>query len=106
MKVVIRSKCSRDSKRQDRVNTSRYMVRNRCTPRTFRSGKVLPSNRMVDTALGCSIRRISPMEARTKITSRATLMPPPVDPAQAPMNISVTRIALEKVGQVLKSTVA
>ena len=33
-------------------------------------------------------------------------MPPPVEPAQAPMNINVTKMALEKVGHWLKSTVA
>ena len=32
-------------------------------------------------------------------------MPPPVEPAQAPTNISTTRMDLEKVGQRSKSTV-
>lgn len=60
----------------------------------------------VVTALGWSIRFISHNALLVRITSRATLMPPPVDPAQAPMNISITKMALENAGQALKSTVA
>ncbi len=42
---------------------------------------------------------------RNRISTRETLMPPPVDPAQAPQNIRNIRIPLEKVGQVSKSKV-
>ena len=38
--------------------------------------------------------------------TRETLRPPPVDPAQAPMTMSSTRVCLENSGQRLKSTVA
>ena len=61
---------------------------------------------MAGTALGWSIRRISLTDTFCRITTRATLMPPAVEPAQPPINISATRMAFEKVGQVLKSTVA
>ena len=37
---------------------------------------------------------------------RETLMPPPVLPAEAPINMSSTSIPLEKAGQWLKSAVA
>lgn len=37
---------------------------------------------------------------------RETLMPPPVLPAEAPMNISSTSIPFENAGQWLKSAVA
>jgi DTW domain-containing protein YfiP len=40
-----------------------------------------------------------------RITILETFIPPPVDPAQAPINIRVTRTALDRVFQVLKSTV-
>ena len=40
------------------------------------------------------------------MTTRATLMPPPVEPAQAPTNIKITRMARENSGQALKSAVA
>ena len=33
-------------------------------------------------------------------------MPPPVEPAQAPINIKITRMARENSGQALKSAVA
>ena len=72
----------------------------------FRSDRGLPSNRTVVTALGCSIFRMSAREVLHRMTTRATLMPPPVDPAQAPMNIRITRMAWENTGQVLKSAVA
>ena len=106
VKVVMRSMCSREISRQEMQNTIRYTVRNRCTLRICLSPIGFPSNRTVPTALGWSIRRMSQREVLLRITSRATLIPPPVEPAQAPTNISVTKMALEKVGQVLKSVVA
>ena len=104
--VVTRSNCSRDTNRQDATKTIRYTARNRWTPRMLRSFRGLPSNWMAGTALGWSIRRISLTDTFCRITTRATLMPPAVEPAQPPINISATRMAFEKVGQVLKSTVA
>ena len=56
--------------------------------------------------MGCSIFRMSERAVFPRISILATLMPPPVDPAQAPTNINTIKIPLEKVGQVLKSTVA
>ena len=106
VKVVTMSKPSRLSSRKETVNTRRYTVRKRWTLRMCLSVRALPSNRVVVTALGWSIFRMSPQEVLARITIRATLMPPPVDPAQAPMNISTTKIPLEKVGQRLKSAVA
>ena len=41
-----------------------------------------------------------------RISSRETLMPPPVEPAQAPQNMRQTRMTCEKSGQWLKSAVA
>ena len=106
VKVVTMSNCSRLKSRKEAVNTRRYTVRKRWTLRMCLSVRDFPSNRVVVTALGWSIFRMSPQEVLARITIRATLMPPPVDPAQAPMNMSTTRIPLEKVGQRLKSAVA
>ena len=57
-------------------------------------------------ALGWSIFRISAKAAFAKMTTLATLIPPPVEPAQAPMNINITKMALDKGGHKLKSVVA
>lgn len=40
-----------------------------------------------------------------RIRIRETLIPPPVEPAQAPMNISITRIHFDSSGQRSKSVV-
>ena len=60
---------------------------------------------VISYALGWSIFLISAKEALSKITTRATLIPPPVEPAQAPMNISRSKMPLGKLCQALKSTV-
>ncbi len=106
VKVVTMSNPLRLKSRKETVKTIKYTVMKRWTLRICLSVRALPSNRVVVTALGWSIFRMSPQEVLAKMTIRATLMPPPVDPAQAPMNISTTKMPLEKVGQRLKSAVA
>ena len=48
---------------------------------------------------------ISLVMVRNRSTILETLMPPPVLPAQAPMNIRSTRMARGTAGHTLKSTV-
>ena len=49
------------------------------------------------------MRRTSRRRIRRRMSTRAHLMPPPVEPAQAPINMSSTRIVLENSGHRLKS---
>ena len=74
-------------------------------PRTVLSSSGFPSNRTVVTAWGCSIRWISRKEDLSRMISRETLNPPPVEPAQAPQNMSITSTVREKVGHWSKSAV-
>ena len=70
------------------------------------SSTVFPSIFTLFTLFGCIILLISLLIALSIITILTVLIPPPVDPAIAPTNISITIISLLKVGQKLKSTVA
>ena len=54
--------------------------------------------------IGISGRELT--NAPKQIDTRATLMPPPVDPAQAPTTIRHSRMVLEKLGHKSKSVVA
>ena len=53
---------------------------------------------MIVTAFGCNILRTSLRIDFTMISKRLTLIPPPVDPAQAPTNISANNIDFESSG--------
>ena len=55
------------------------------------------------TTCGCSAGLSSLPKVLPRMRKRLTLMPPPVLPAQAPMNMSTTRISLERVGHRSKS---
>ena len=57
-----------------------------------------PSLFRVVTTLGWRIRCTSRRRFFTSSTTRICLMPPAVEPAQAPANITSTRITWEKVG--------
>ena len=70
------------------------------SPLTF-----LPFTRTRVTALGCSIRLISCLMLFKRIIRRDTLIPPPVDPAQAPTTIRERRMALENSGHRFQSAV-
>ena len=63
----------------------------------------LPSMRTGATTCGCSACLSSLRKVLPRMRRRLTLMPPPVLPAQAPMNMSTTRISLERVGHRSKS---
>ena len=58
------------------------------------------------TRFGWSICRKLRRRLLKSSSTRATLMPPPVDPADAPMTISTSRMVLEKLGHRSKSVVA
>ena len=61
--------------------------------------------RILRISRGWIIRESSLRMVLNKITSRDTFIPPPVLPAQAPTNISVTRIVWESAGHMSKSAV-
>ena len=63
------------------------------------------SRRIHFTCLGLSARFNSLTHALKRIIILPTFKPPPVEPPQAPMNISVIRIIWENIGQELKSAV-
>ena len=70
------------------------------SPLTF-----LPFTLTIVTALGCSIRLVSCLMLLSRIISRETLIPPPVEPAQAPTTISESRTVLESSGHRFQSAV-
>ena len=75
-------------------------------PRTVSLSTLFFSNITFLTLLGCIICLISAHMLFMDITNRLTLIPPPVLPAQAPINI-ITRINIfDRFGQTLKSMVA
>ena len=63
----------------------------------------LPSIRAGATTCGCRACLSSLPSVLPKMRMRLTLIPPPVLPAQAPMNISTTSTSLDRVGHRSKS---
>ena len=61
---------------------------------------------MTLTWLGCTIRFSSRTSDFHRISTRDTFMPPAVEPAQPPENISTSSAIRQKVGHMAKSTVA
>ena len=75
------------------------------TPLMMRLSSTLPFIITLRTERGCSIRLTSLAVALMPITKRATLIPPPVEPADAPTTISSSSMPRESSGQLLKSAV-
>ena len=61
---------------------------------------------MTLTWLGCTIRFSSRTSDFHRISTRDSFMPPEVEPAQPPVNISTSRAIRQNVGHRAKSTVA
>ena len=87
------------------IKNSKYMARYAETLEMVDLSSVFPSNFIDVMLLGWMVRRSSCFIFLISITTLATLNPPPVDPAHAPMNIRATRIVFERVGHVLKLVV-
>ena len=58
-----------------------------------------------DITFGRKTRSISAQSTFTAINQRTILIPPPVEPADAPTNIRITRTIFARLGQRLKSSV-
>ena len=65
----------------------------------------LPSIVMTSTEWGCSRWRVSARAVLARMSTRLTFMPPPVDPAHAPMAIRMSSTVLENSGHFAKSAV-
>jgi len=83
-----------------------YANINKNTPDIVSSSTTFPSIFTLFTLLGWRILSISLLMALKIITILIVLIPPPVEPAIAPINISIIKITLLKVGHKLKFTVA
>ena len=87
------------------MQMSTYKMRYPLTARTVSCPTGLPSMRMTLTVRGRMSLRTSTCAARTRITSRETFRPPPVEPADAPTIMRNTRITRENSGQRSKFSV-
>ena len=83
----------------------RYSRENTCTPCTTWSLTALPSNQTRFTREGRISRFSSAWQDFSRMMIRETFIPPPVEPAHPPMNISSTRIQRESSGHRSKSQV-
>ena len=78
------------------------------SPRTaslIPSGTIRPPTTKGVTALGCTILKISCKMVRNTTMIRMTFIPPAVEPAQPPTNMSKTRITFAAVSHLSKSAV-
>ena len=73
---------------------------------TTRSSTACPSIFTTLTWLGWASRFSSRFRLLHRIMTREILMPPEVEPAHAPVNISITSAIRQNVGHRAKSTVA
>ena len=106
VKLVWRSKPSKDTTNTDWKVSMIYSAKNIRVLGTVSSSTTRPSSRTRLISLGRSMLFKSQTQDRTRIMIRETLMPPPVEPAQAPMNMISTSRAREYWGQRSKSLVA
>ena len=82
------------------------MKKNAVTPDRISSSTVAPFIFTVRTDLGCIILAISRFITFASRTIRMHLMPPAVEPAFPPMNISISRTHLLNMGHRVVSVVA
>ena len=83
-----------------------YAIMYAWTERTTSSSTTLPSSIILLMRLGCKVLPISLPALLPKSNKRETLMPPPVLPAHAPINIKPTKIICENAGHASKFSVA
>ena len=106
VKFVVKSKLSSEISRTESANTIRYDAIKTLMERTTVCSITLPSIFSFFTLCGCTMTSSSFCTDLNSTTIRDTLIPPPVLPAQAPINMSSTRIDWENDGHRLKSAVA
>ena len=94
---------SRERQRVETSNITIYMMKKDPCVLSCSLSTDCPSNLTVATMRGFSWRRISRTPDLSRIMSLATFRPPPVEPAQAPQNMSKIRIVCENPGHSVKS---
>ena len=97
--VVVRSYPSMDIRIVDKSEITQYAAKKRMVLESVRSDTVRLSMVTILTLRGCMSCFISRFIDLHMIMLREVLIPPPVEPAQAPVSISIKIITFEKVGQ-------
>ena len=105
VKFVSKLPFSKEIKSTDAANISTYSTRYTLTERRTSLPTFFSSRRITCILFGCTKEEISFLKFFHEIIILDTLIPPPVLPAQAPINISITNIDLDNEGHILKSTV-
>ena len=91
--------------RTDRANNAINTPKYTHTERTVPSSADFEFIVILCVAFGCAASFISLRMDLKSISIRDTFIPPPVLPAQAPTNISITRIVFDNAGHISKSAV-
>ena len=105
VKLVIKSWLSKLITTSDITKTTRYAIINTLTERTVSCSMECEPILIFLICFGCTITFSSLPRLLNRIIMRETLMPPPVLPAHAPINIMITSIVRESSDHALKSTV-
>ena len=102
---VVKSKLLIEIRSTDTIRISIYAIKYTYTPRIVSSFTFFPFTFTILTAFGWIIVFSSRRMLFTRIRSLDTLIPPPVEPAEAPITITRSRTHLESSGHLLKSAV-
>lgn len=94
---VEKSKLFKDIKSNDIKNSPRYIIKYTWTPCTVDISKSLSSLVTIFIDLGFKVCLMDFLALLNIITNLCTLRPPPVEPAQAPINIKIIRIVCENI---------
>ena len=95
VKELVKSKLSREIISIDATKIKIYAAKKRSIECTTDFSIVCPSKRTIPTRRGCIVILNSLRTVLHSTIIRDTLIPPPVLPAQAPINIRSTRIDFE-----------
>ncbi len=106
VKLLVKSRLSSDISKTEKANINIYDIKNTLVERNTSCSILFPLNFNILTLRLCIRKDNSLPNALNKIMIRDNLMLPQVLPAHAPVNIRRNRTVFEKVGQLLKSTVA
>ena len=96
--VDVKSIFCKDTNRSEKPKSKKYKTQYTWILANVARDKYLPSKWTEVTLWGWIICFISAIALFTPIIRRETFMPPPVEPAQAPINISRTRMVCENKG--------
>lgn len=105
-KVVSKSYPSRETSATRTKVSRKYSEMNTSVLRIVEVARVCPFIRTLLVRRGLSILPISWAEVLKNMMIRETFIPPPVLPAEAPINMTMISMLLEKAGQSVKSAVA